>query len=231
MIGIIYFVEKLDQNRKHHEVNDILMSAWLHCYRKSGTTIKPCLLTDQTTEIPKQWPYEIVRLQETNPPVRKDVLNKVGWMKAQGYAKLGKCIIMDLDCMILRPIDELYTLNAPMAMPIDPAKRTYPDWPEVGEELNAGTMLFNSENILPRFKQLWEEKNHYIKITYFDEIIFSAICRETKGIILNEHWNSSWPVGDDIAMQKVHNNPETKILHFHGQRKSQLDVFYRSRLA
>lgn len=226
MIGIIYFNEKLEESRKHHQVNDEMMESWLYFYQKSGTTIKPCLLTDEKTDIPRCWTYNVVRLQDSEPPTRRDVLNKVGWMKAQAHTELGRCIVMDLDCMILQNIDDLEILDTAMAMPVDPSKRTYNDWPEVGEELNAGTMFFNQNTIWARFKELWDDKKHYMKITYFDEIIFSAICRELGGTILDVTWNGSWTIGNDKEMFETAKT--AKILHFHGKRKSQLRKFYEA---
>lgn len=227
-IGIIYFTEqKVEPTRRIHTVNNQMLNAWIYFYKKSRTQMKPCLLTDPKTPIPKEWPYEVHRIQESEPPQRLDVLNKVGWLKSQGYKVLGRCVIMDLDCMIMNSIDELDTLDTPIAMPVDPAKRTYDGWPEVGEELNAGTMLFNSNRILLDFRKWWAEKIHYLRITYYDEIIFSAICRSLGGQILDWTYNGSWTIGDDAEMYALARNPALKILHFHGQRKMQLATFLK----
>jgi hypothetical protein len=225
-IGIVYFQENLNKERKHHEVNKLQIEAWCYFYKKSKTTLKPYLLSDQTKK-PIGWEFDIIEVKDPNPPVRYDVLNKVGWIKAQGYETLGPCIIMDLDCCILQNLDHLKELECPIAMPIDPSRRIYADWPEVGEELNAGLILMNSPEILSRFKYWWTTKTHYLKITYFDEIIFSAICREFCGQILQESYNGTWPIGDDAALETLHSNPGTIILHFHGKRKNQLEKFYK----
>ena len=222
-IGIVYFKEKLSKNRAHHEVNDLIMSSWIHFYERSGTTLEPCLITDGESSIPKQWKYDVAVSKDPDPPQRYDVLNKVGWLKAQGHKIIGKCIIMDMDCFIMKSIDDIGELDCKMAMPVDEGHRTYDDWLEVGEELNAGCMFFNSSEIYPQFLDWWFDKTHYLKsITYFDELIFSAICRGLNGQILSSDYNRSWPVGDNAALEEATHSNFTKILHFHGERKSQL---------
>lgn len=224
-IGIVYFEENLSQNRSHHAVNRLQIDAWTHFYKKSGTTLEPVLLSDRDAA-PAGWEYGVVKVGSPNPPQRLDVLNKVGWIKAQGYQTLGDCIIMDLDCLILNSLDHLQESPFLIAMPVDPAKRTYKDWPEAGEELNAGLIVMRSPDIWSRFQHWWKEKHSYLKITYFDEIIFSAICREMNGQVLPEWYNCSWPIGDDAALFAKYSNPYSKILHFHGRRKDQLKAFY-----
>jgi len=188
----------------------------------------PFLLLDEKTQVPNFWPYEFKIIKKSEPPNRKDVLHKVGWMKAQAFEYLGKCLVMDLDCLILKSIDEIDELEKEIAMPIDSAFRTYQDWPEVGEELNAGLILQNSNKIWQQFQKLWNEKQSFSEITYFDELIFSCICRKLNGIILPEIYNTSWDVGDEHDLRKKASDPKTKILHFHGIRKLQLINFIKS---
>lgn len=227
MIALVYFVEKLAGDRKHHEVNDGMLKAWAWHYRRSGTTLRPCLLMDRTTEPPAWWEYDAVRLADCDPPQRRDVLNKVGWMKAQAYTELGPCLLMDIDNLILTDIDHLADRAVPMAMPTDPARRVYADWPEVGEELNAGLMWLNSPAILPEFRRWWDAKlDPYFSLkTYYDELIFSAVCRQMGGVELPEDYNGSWEVGDDAGMFAVARR--AKVLHFHGHRKAQLETYLK----
>ena len=111
-------------------------------------------------------------------------------------------------------------------MAIDPSKRTYKNWPEVGEELNAGFMYFNSSKIKSRFDYWWFKKiNEFKHIAYFDELIFSAICRDLDGKILDENYNKSWEIENNEQLFDSYTNKETKILHFHGERKNQLKNF------
>lgn len=226
-IGIVYFNESLTKDRSHHTVTDMLLNTWTHFYINSNTHMKPFLLMDATTKAPPNWRYGIVRVTDPEPPTRIDVLHKVGWIKSQGFKELGRCLIMDLDCFIMQSLDHLDDLDAPMAMPVDPSKRTYEQWKEVGEELNAGLILQNSSTILTRFKELWEEKKSFFSITYYDELIFSAICRELQGTILPEIYNTSWKNGDENDLKEKENNPENIILHFHGHRKTQLPNFLK----
>ena len=227
-IALVYFTETLNNDRKHHEVNDSMLRKWLYFYEKSATTMKPCLLLDSNTSVPNFWKYQSIMLNDSEPPDRKDILNKVGFMKAQSYEVLGRSIVMDIDCMIINCLDELDSLVCPIAMAVDSSRRTYEKWPEVGEELNAGVMLFDSPIIFTKFKELWKSKQNFIHITYFDELIFSAICREFNGKILDERWNASWPINETDKIYSLYSNLSTKIIHFHGKRKDQLDKFYKN---
>lgn len=230
-IGIVYFCEELPEYRAHHSVNDKLIETWCRFYKRSNTKMKPYLLMDEATKVPACWPYDVVRVADPEPTFRFDVLNKVGWIKAQGYQELGRCVILDLDCLLLQSIDYLDELDAAMAMPYDPSERKYKEWPEIKVELNAGVVLQNSPLILDRFKELWEEKKErFSNITYYDELIFSAMCYEFDGVVLDASYNGSWTALDNEALQKVANDPATKILHFHGNRKKQLPFYLKDKI-
>jgi hypothetical protein len=227
-IGIVYFSESLPADRRHHEVTHELISSWVYFYKKSGCRFDPVLLTDGRTLIPACWEYDHQSVKEPEPPIRRDVLNKVGWIKSQAYEELGKCMVMDLDAMIVGDINELETYEDSMMMAFDPARRVYRDWVEVGCELNAGIMLFNSHHILTRFLYWWSNKQEFMNITYFDELIFSAICRELDGTVLDSRYNTSWDIGNHKEMIRKYKTSSTKIMHFHGLRKEYLKNFRMS---
>jgi len=154
------------------------------------------------------------------------VLNKVGWIKSQAFELLGKCVVMDCDAFILKNINKLDELKCSMGMGHDIDERSYSNWPEVGVELNAGFMLFNSNLIFEYFQRIWKEKfKLFGNITYFDELVFSAINKNLCGLDLGNQYNASWSIGNNKEMMNQYFNKENYILHFHGYRKNQIDYF------
>jgi hypothetical protein len=228
-ISIVYFEENLKNDRKHHNVNNSLLKNWQYFYKKSKTKFEPYLLLDKKTKLPNIWEYNYKIIQDDTPPNNFDVLNKVGWIKSQSFDQLGKCIVMDCDAIILNCLDHLEEINSPMAMAHDPSERTYDNWKEVGVELNAGFMIFNSNLIIEEFKKIWKNKfNFFGNITYFDELIFSAINYKLNGLDLGNEYNASWEIGNNKEMFDQYYNKKNKILHFHGKRKDQIEEFLKN---
>lgn len=227
-IGIIYFNQNLNYCRKHHEVSEHLLQIWLMFYRKSKTSMLPVMLTDDKTAIPNFWNYNFIRVKDCDPPFKKDVLHKVGWIKSQAFIYLNKCLIVDLDCLILKNLDEFDELDVNMAMPEEENKKTFPEWKKLGEKLNGGFIFQNSNKILNMYKKLWNEKKDLLHITYLDELIFSYICKEINGKILTKEYNRSWQLGDTNQAIKEYFNHKNKVLHFHGYRKNELKFFLKN---
>ena len=229
-ISIIYFDEKLDTKRKHHSVSENLLNIWLDFYKKSETKMEPILLTDDTTKIPKIWKYDVVKIIDHEPPYKSDVLHKVGWMKSQSFDYLGRCLVLDLDCLIIRNIDEIDDLDTCIAMPKELGQKTFAAWPEIGEKLNGGCIFQNSNLISSLFKEYWEKKKNLLSITFLDELIFTFICIKLNGLILNKEYNTSWSIGTTYAPICEYFNLKTKIIHFHGYRKNELNLFLKNRI-
>lgn len=216
-IAVVYFnADKLPKDRQHHGVTDVMMDVWLHWYRRSGTTLQPVLLVDKDTTVPDQWSYDVLCISQVEPPTRKDVLNKVGWMKAQAYELLGRCVVMDLDAIPVRSLDPLAKFDCQLAMSPDFGLRTTwrQDFPEVGTKNNAGVMVFNSAQIWPEFQKLWtkhwDKWNH---ITYFDELLFT-ILNHRMGIELPIIYNM--PPDEGVAESLASG---ARVVHFSGDRK------------
>jgi hypothetical protein len=222
---VVYFDEKLDKSRKHHEVTNKLIKLWTRFYKKSFQNFHPMMLLDVNTEIPKDWPYDCIRVADSEPPYRFDVLHKVGWIKSQAYDLVGKCIVCDLDCIFIKKFDYDFLDDYSIAMPVDISKRKYKDWPDIQEELNAGFIFQNSKDIRKKFINLWSSRSDYSNITYFDEIIFSSILFELQGKVLDSSFNVSWEYDDDAQLYKKLIDKNSKILHFHGKRK---ELIYKS---
>lgn len=223
-IALIYFNSfKLPSSRIHHEVKSSFLTLWQKTFKKTNSKLEPILMIDTNTTIPKDWEYGVQIIKNSDPPFMVDVLNKVGWMKAQCYEYLGKCIVSDIDAIINNNFDELITLDCPMAMAFDKSRRTYTNWPQIGEELNAGFMLLNDNKIFSLFETLYHQKKEYNHITFYDELIFSHICRQINGTILPIEYNQTWETGDFFTIFSHFANKKNKIIHFHGNRKKDLE--------
>ncbi len=222
-IALIFFKESLEKSRKAHEISDLLLKTWIKFYERSGTTMIPCILIDKTTKIPSFWKYESLVLEDCNPPTRKDVLNKVGWMKSQSYNLLGDTVVMDLDAFIIREINELSQIDCKLAMAQDEGTVRVPwnqRWPEVRSKHNAGIMVFRSSDILPNFRKIWNKKTEFSNITYFDELIFSTL----RDYSLSTEYNRNCANLEESKV--IIDSPHTKILHFSGiKRKKALHDF------
>lgn len=222
-IALVYFEQKLENKRKHHEVNNFMLKGWQHFYEKSKTTTKPCLLLDSETKCPNFWKYESIVIKDANPPSQLDVLNKVGWIKSQAFKYVGKCIVMDIDAIILKPIDDLQNITECLAMSPDSGTEKndwiwYSDWKI--KKYNAGVLYINCEHVLNDFRKLWTEKEEYLKITYFDEIIFSSLLNKY-GKILDKSYNTEWSgFGTNYS--------NAKVIHFSGNKKDELKMFLKT---
>lgn len=221
-IALVYFKEKVQASRMHHEVKDYMLEAWQKHYKLSGTKSIPCLLLDKKTSAPKFWEYDSVVVKNDTPKERKDVLNKVGWIKHQSYDLLGKCVVMDIDAFLKKSIDDLYLVEEDIAMaPDDGTYRNWPwanDWPTAKYKYNAGVIYMNSPDLGKRFRELWKEKIKYLDITYYDEIIFSSILEEKKGKVLSTCYNWGW--GGFIK-------ENARVIHFSGNRKKDLSNYLK----
>lgn len=213
-IATIYFKEKIPNNRISHDVNEDLLRCWLNYYQKSGTSFPVFLITDQKTKIPDFWTGEVVRIRDSEPPQKRDVLHKVGWLRSQAYEQLGKCLVLDVDALILSNLDELKDWNNELAMAPDPVDVIWSKrWPEVGIKHNAGVILMNSPKIIRRFREIWNEKfQQFSNITYFEECIFSALFYELESKELYGEYNHHY---DGSEVKNV------KILHFSGSSRKE----------
>lgn len=221
-IALVYFKEELQPNRKHHAVEDYMLEEWQKHYKLSGTKSIPCLLLDRKTMVPKFWEYDSIVVENDTPEKCKDVLNKVGWIKHQAYDLLGKCVVMDIDAFLKKSIDDLSFVEEDIAMaPDEGTYRSWPwanDWQTAKHKYNAGVIYINSFDVGKRFRELWKEKIKYLKITYYDEIIFSSILEEKKGKVLSTCYNLSW--GSVLK-------ENTRVIHFSGKRKEDLPNYLK----
>lgn len=229
-ISLIYFTESIDDRRKHHSVSQNMLKMWQYFFRKSGTQLKPVLLTDKQTQVPTFWEHDVMVVKDSEPPDRLDVLHKVGWLKMQACDLLGKTLVMDLDALVVRPIDELADISGPIAMSPYPTVSNTESWPF--KRLNAGTMILNSPEIAERFKKIWQErKKRFLFKTYFDELIFTALHTELNGYVLADCYQAEWEAGNDQSLDAAFRNENNKVLHFCGaSRKQQLNNFYLSHI-
>jgi len=223
-LGIIYFEETQPDDRKHHEVNKFLLAGWINCYRQSKSSLEVYMLTDEKTKIPSCWPYKVCRVEDSDPPKRKDVLQKVGWIKSQAYEYLGKCVVMDIDALLIGKIDPIKDLQCEIAMAPDSGsnKLWSEDWPEVGHKHNAGVLILNSSKILETFREIWNDKEEFMNTTYYDELIFSTMLHSMDGHMLDKKYNFVWEQGSNLE--------NVSVVHFPGNRKKDLIRFIKSRI-
>lgn len=226
-IALIYFSANLPESRKKHEINSDMLKHWSFFYKNSGSNLEPFLITDQNTKIPTFWDFPYVRIKEDSPICQKDILNKVGWLKMQSYKYIGHCLVLDLDAIIIRNIDELKHVTSPLTMspyPISLSNRI--EWPYW--KFNAGTMIINSSIVEDKFRSLWFEREEFSHITYYDELIFTEICLSFGGVSIHPKYQAEWVGGDDLDLKKTYINKNNKILHFCGnEKKEQLKNFYK----
>lgn len=218
-LAIVYFnTAKVPDSRKHHRVYDFMLRTWAMTYRLSGTPLEPVLLTDRQTVVPACWPYSSVVIEDADPPVANDVLNKVGWIKGQAFEAVGKCVVMDLDAFIVRNVGELAELTCPIGMVKDPGAEQI--WsaavPEVGVKHNAGVVVLN-ESCRDEFRRLWNlywpGQKH---VTYFDELLFT-IMTHRRGVSMPQRYN--YVVQEDDEISEVVSGGGAKIVHYPGSRK------------
>lgn len=216
-IALIYFNEDLPNNRKHHSVNFQILRNWLSFYTKSNNKFGLHLLLDDKTNVPFFWRHGFTHIKDCNPPNRKDVLHKVGWLKSQAYDILGKCLVVDIDALIIKDISYLSNIDCEIAMsPDEGTKKKWvwaKSWPEATNKYNAGVLLLNSNKIRKEFVKLWKEKKEYMNYTFYDEIIFSSLMTTLKSQVLPESYNT---------LYSGNTNNSCNILHFSGQRKNSL---------
>ena len=228
----VYFREIPQPGREHHDVDAAMLDAWVYFYAQSGTTAPACLLTDAHTQVPASWPYEVMRLHDTSPPYRRDVLNKVGWIKAQAFARLGHCLIMDLDALPLQNLDRLAEVQAEIAMAPD-AGHTWEDagkhgWAvdegfgAVGPKHNAGVMILRSPRIWPLFRAAWDRYWSDYKATFLDELIFSSLRCKLQGATLPQDYNVEAEETPAGWRQQL----DARVLHFRSGRKQHLAEFH-----
>jgi hypothetical protein len=225
-ISIPYF--ELPSQRGHSVYRDMLV-AWQYKYIRSGTTLPVCLLTDRATGPIPEWRYEIVVLEDDTPAQYSDVLHKVGWLKHQAYDVLGRTLVMDLDAFPRKNLDYLAHSECSIAMTPDPGPpKQWPwgaDWPAASRKYNAGVMIFDDPRISTQFRKLWDEKMHWqSKITYYDEVIFSALMVELDGLPLSdlENLHVGFPYAEPL---------DPSIIHFSGLgRKGDLNDYVQKQI-
>jgi hypothetical protein len=234
-IGLVYFYESPVPGRKVSPINLEMLEAWTYFLGRSGTKLPVCMLTDTTTEIPALWPYEVIRLPNTEPPERRDVFNKVGWIKAQAFEQLGHCLIMDVDALPLMSLDPLADIQAEIAMVPD-AGRTWEDagkhgWNVdagfgiVGAKHNAGVMILGSRRIWPMFQAAWKQHwSEFGRFNFFDEMVFSALRHKLGGATLPQEYNvEAAATAEGVWAQRN----AGRVLHFRALHKPKLTEFYR----
>jgi hypothetical protein len=228
-IALIFFTDQRN-TRPLHTANDDMLRMWQYFYKHSGSTIEPVIITDRNTKISKLWQYGHVAVEDSEPPERLDILHKVGWLKMQAFDLLGETLVMDLDALVVRNIDNLKQIRCKIAMSPYPAGKTTPKWPY--KRLNAGTMILNDSSISKRFQEVWhEKKSEFLQTTYFDELIFTSLHTELEGEVLSTQYQAEWEAGNDEGLYQAYDNQDNKVLHFCSiARKEQLQRFYASQI-
>jgi hypothetical protein len=207
-----------------------MLQAWQQAYLVSGTTVPVTLLTDKQTPALAEWHHEVCRVPEDAPPNGTDVLHKVGWLKHQAFDLLGPSLVLDLDAFPETSLDLMQTLTAPIAMVPDPGPvKTWPwagSWPAAARKYNAGVLWLNSPTVSQRFRELWTQHQRWMsQVTYFDEVIFSALMVELQGWPLPDRFNhhDGYPYFAPDAIPSVR--------HFSGaQRKEAMLSYVNDRL-
>ena len=225
---VIPYFEPETQIEGQHRVYRDMLRAWQYSYDCSGTTLPVYLLTDSVTPPIHDWRHGVVVCPDADPPYAVNVLNKVGWLKHQAFKLMGRSLVMDLDAFPQKNLDYMSEIDCSIAMTPDPGEpKTWQwrfDWPEAARKYNAGVMILNDERIYTRFRELWLYKKIWIPgVTYFDELIFTAMMVEYGGVDLTDKENCHAGYAYEEAVDPA-------VLHFSGMdRKEALDEYVKSR--
>jgi len=88
------------------DYSDEIIRNWIFWYKRSGTKLAPVLLTDSYTSIPKSWAYDVVRCKCDSPPFSIYADDISVWIKAQAYESVGRCVLIDVDALLVKNIDD-----------------------------------------------------------------------------------------------------------------------------
>ena len=195
--------------------NDIpqwMVDSWLKAWDASGNLNEVVGLTHPDAPPVNDWPFPLVNVQHGALPQALGTPGASDAVKAQGYAALGRCIVLDVDAVVVGSLGDLDNLNTPLAMVRD-VGAILRGWSQTAMEMNAGFSLQNDERIWPLYQKFWNEYlTKYPARQCYGQFIFGRVLKELGGQELPRCWN----VMGTIA------KPDTRILHFFGGHKLQM---------
>ncbi len=210
-IALLHLHVPLPPEESYRSIVSFLVEGWATMYKRSGTTMEPVLLHDGKSIIPKKWPYEVAQLTIEEPPKPTKILDRVVWLKSQLYNQLGRCLVVDWDCLFLQNLDHLDDLNEPMAMPISRNEGSF----------GSGLVLMNSPDICQRVGQFWNQSPEGALAHVNSKIGFGLSKK------YDCSWNKTPFVLYDPQIEK--NAKDAYAIHFEGDRKKLIWEFLSRR--
>jgi len=193
--------------------SEVLLRYWIKSNEKFvDKNFDLCLLTDGLSIVPEFWEKQIAIVKYPLPPTYTHVLHRVGWVRAQAFDTVGRCLVMDTDTSIIKPIDELCLINCSISMA--KALLPKPAWKEVVAKHNVGVMIQNFKEIWERFRDIYFKHLEHLIIPNYEEHVFGEIFHTIDNAkLLNIKYNYNY--------RSTHHE-KAVILHYTFQQKPKL---------
>lgn len=156
-------------------------------------------------------------------------LNMSGILLAEAAAYLSPCLILTIDCQVVKPID-FSVFNKDFMIGKDPGARQWNvsndnEEDNIVLEHNVAVAYFNDRNIGKLFLDLWRRYGSQKKVPWWEQVIWSAAYKEysgSKGLYPDEYNWSHWWLPTGTMPRSKESNEEAIIIHYHGQAGSNL---------
>ena len=189
-----------------------MVDCWLQAWEASGNTNEVVGLTHPASPPACDWPFPLVNVAHSALPEALGTPGASDAIKAQGYATLGRCIVIDVDALVIGSLGEMDTLDTPLAMVRDKGA-ILRGWSQVAMEMNAGFSLQDDARIWSLYQRFWNEYlSKYPQRQCYGQFIFGRVLQELGGDELPRKWNNMGIVKDS----------DTRVLHFFGGHKLQM---------
>lgn len=200
---------------------DWLLKLWEAFYVSSGSTLPICLLTDGKTAPPSWWKHEVAFFAEA-PIELRNWGQKTDWLKANAFAACGRSLVLDADCLVLSPLDEIGLYEAEFLMSV--SRRRW--WGYGGNRRlhQCGVMLVGSSAPADFLRRKWSDaqyasqtnaENHgeMILADYFESLSQEPLPIEWNTEVFRLGERSAFAPGRSL-LDRVALPSDTKVAHF-----------------
>ena len=189
-----------------------MVDSWLKAWDASGNSNEVVGLSHLAAPPACDWPHPIVNVAHGALPEALGAPGASDAVKAQGFAAVGRCIVMDIDAAVVGSLRELDDLQTPLAMARDKGA-ILRGWSQVAMEMNAGFSLQNDARIWPWYEKYWNEYlPKYPQRQCYGQFVFGRVLKELGGVELPSKWNQ----------MGIEMHADTRVLHFFGGHKLQM---------
>ncbi len=189
-----------------------MVDCWVTAWEASGNYNEVVGLTHPAAPPVNAWPFPLVNVAYGALPQALGAPGASDAVKAQGYATLGRCIVIDVDAVVVGSLADLDDLESPLAMARDKGA-ILRSWSQTAMEMNAGFSLQNDARIWPLYERFWKEYlPQFSQRQCYGQFIFGRVLKELGGLELPSKWNQ----------MGVEMKADTRVLHFFGGHKLQM---------